>query len=72
MERFERKLEIHGNRLPHLFPTNSVSALGIVHRSPLPWDEMRTTMLRTGADALPVIVNRHLEKCVSPFYAFCA
>ena len=51
---------------------NLVSALGIDHRGPLPWDEMRRTMLRTGPDALPVIINRHLEKCVSSVYSFGA
>ena len=56
----------------HTSRPSNVSAIGISanHGGPVPWDEIRTTMLRTGNDALPVIVNRHLNTLLSSFYSF--
>ena len=59
-----------GSTWQHAARANHISALGIVHRGPLPWDEIHTTMTRTGADALPTVINRHLNTCTSSFYAF--
>jgi len=61
-----------GTTWQHASRPSNVSAIGIPanHGGPLPWEEIRTTMLRTGTDALPVIINRHLNTCLSSFYSF--